>query len=530
MFSREPVFQSGNSARIWQKFCGFLDLSLQEFMGIQKTLLMEQIDLVADSPLGKKILNGKKPKSVEEFRRLVPLTTYEDYAPYIGDCQEDALAVKPEIWSHTSGRGGQFKWVPYTQRALERHADATLTDLILATSDRKGEVNIGEGSRFLFILAPRPYMSGIVSWLFAERYGLRVMPPPELSEKLDFQERIATGFKMALRNGVDSIGAVGTVLVKVGESFTDHSRGMSLSASLLHPAVAFRLIRALLRSKIQHRVMLPKDLWPIKGLLCGGTDASIYSRKLEYLWGKKPHEIYGFTEGGVVAMQSWIKKGLIFYPYLDFFEFIPEEEWRKSRENKKYQPPTVLLNELEEGKIYELVNTNFYGMPFLRYRPGDLIKIIFLEEEETGIRIPQFIFHARADDLIDLYNIAMLDERTIWQALNNTNTNYEEWSVRKEYTEDYPVLRFYIELKQEIKADVLQRRLHKHLRAISPLYEEAIGEVQTNPVRITILPKGSFKRYYEEKQMAGADLAHMKPPHMNASDAVIEDLLNWSRG
>ena len=164
-------------------------------------------------------------------------------------------------------------------------------------------------------------------------------------------------------------------------------------------------------------------------------------------------------------------------------------------------------------------------MPFLRYRPGDLLKVISPEEQETGIRLPQFIFHARADGLIDLYNIVRLDERTMWQALDNTNVSYEDWSARKEYEADSPILRLYIELKQDIKAAVLERLFHEHLRAISPLYEEAISEAETNPVIVTLLHRGSFQRYYEERHKEGADLAHLKPPRMNASDAVVQDLL-----
>lgn len=46
------------------------------------------------------------------------------------------------------------------------------------------------------------------------------------------------------------------------------------------------------------------------------------------------------------------------------------------------------------------------------------------------------------------------------------------------------------------------------------------------PLRVTILPAGSFQRYYENRKKAGADLAHLKPPHMNASDAIVEDLVS----
>lgn len=525
MISKEPIFHNGDPARIWEKYCGFLDLSLKEFMEIQEQLLMEQVELVTDSPLGIRIMDNSKPQSVAEFRQSVPLTSYEDYEPYIGDCQEEALAIHPDLWAHTSGRGGGFKWVPYSNPILERHGDGALAGLILAATSRKGEVNISEGDNFLFILAPRPYISGVYAWLFAERYGLRVIPPPEVSEKLDFQQRIAMGFKMALRNGVDSIGALGSVLAKMGERFTEGGQGMSLSLSLLHPVVLFRLLRAVIRSKMQRRAMLPRDLWPAKALTCSGTDADIYREKLEYYWGRSPHELYALTEAGVVAMQSWAKKGLTCYPFLNFFEFIPEEEWLKNRENKDYQPGTVLLNELEVGKIYEIVITNFHGMPFLRYRPGDLVKVVALEEKETGIKLPQIVFHARADDLIDLYSIVRLDEKTVWQAMADTDIKYVDWSARKEYQEDSPVLRLYVELVEGAKVDRLEDMIHKNLRAISPLYKEAITEARTNPVRVTILPGGSFQRYLEQKQKAGADLAHLKPPHMNASDDTIRDLL-----
>ena len=120
MLAEDEILRSGDKDKIWQKYCGFLDLSLEEFMEIQKHLLLDEIEMVTQSPLGKKIMKGANPRSVEEFRQLVPLTTYDDYAPYLGNCQEDALAKKPVIWGHTSGKTGFFKWVPYTLGSLGR--------------------------------------------------------------------------------------------------------------------------------------------------------------------------------------------------------------------------------------------------------------------------------------------------------------------------------------------------------------------------------------------------------------------------
>jgi len=524
---REEVFRSGDVDKIWQKFCGFLDLSLHEFMNIQERLLMEQIELVAQTPLAKRILNGDKPSSVDEFRRSVPLTSYwENYSPFLSECENNALAVKPTMWAHSAGRGGQFKWAPYTERALEILGDAAMADMILATSNRKGEVRVREGSRSLVVLAPRPYISGIISWLLVERFGLKLIPPPEIAEKLDFQQRVEVGFKMALRSGVDLIGAVATVLYKMGESFAERSQGMRFSRSMLHPVVLYRLSSAWARSRIQRRAILPKDLWPNQGLACGGTDASIFRDQLEYYWGRLPHEMYGSTEAGIMGMQNLNSTGMNLYPFLAFFEFIPEEEWLKGRQQEGYQPSTVLLGELEPGKIYEIVITSFHGMPFLRYRLGDLIKVISTGRTENGSKPPLFSFHSRADGLIDLYSIVRLDEGTVWQAIIDAGNGCEDWIARKEYDEQaWPVLQLYIEPKREMDAQEMARLLHERLQAMDPFYAEAVGEVETNPVRVTLLPQGSFQRYYEVMQKSGADLAHLKPPHMNATDAVIQQLI-----
>lgn len=93
--------------QIWQEYCGFLDLSMDEYMTIQNRLLKEQIDLWCSSPLGQKILKGKMPRTIEEFRRMVPLTTYEDYADVLLMKRKEMLPEKPIIWIQTTWEGGE---------------------------------------------------------------------------------------------------------------------------------------------------------------------------------------------------------------------------------------------------------------------------------------------------------------------------------------------------------------------------------------------------------------------------------------
>ena len=46
-----------------------------------------------------------------------------------------------------------------------------------------------------------------------------------------------------------------------------------------------------------------------------------------------------------------------------------------------------------------------------------------------------------------------------------------------------------------------------------------------SPLEVTILRRGSFKHYYSLKKASGSDLALRRPPRMNASDEVIENLV-----
>src|SRR5665811_1612640 len=89
--------------RIWKKYCGFLDISIEQFMAIQEALLLNQFTNLANCHLSQKIIGKKMPCSVEEFRNKVPLTTYDDYLPELNAGNEKALPEFPQYWAQTSG-------------------------------------------------------------------------------------------------------------------------------------------------------------------------------------------------------------------------------------------------------------------------------------------------------------------------------------------------------------------------------------------------------------------------------------------
>ncbi len=524
------LLRMGRHDEVWQMYCGFLDMTPADFMAVQERLLLEQLDLVNNSPWGGIFFNGAMPTSVEEYRRIAPLTRYEDYAPYLEERREDLLPRKPFTWGHTSGRSGKYKWAPFTQQMFTKAGLRIMAAFVLAMARRRGEVRLEERDVLVYNAPPRPYASGIALTSVEEQFPFRFVPPADLTESLTFQERLELSFKMAMVTGIDMVGSITSVLVKIGERFASGSGSTKLSRDLLHPQAMWRIGRASVRSRLAGRPMLPKDLWPVKGVICGGTDTPLYKDIIAEYWGATPYEVYAATETGITAAgQAWDKKGLYFFPDVVFFEFIPEDEWARNREDPSYKPSTVLLDEVQTGQRYELVITSLDGGAFLRYRMGDLVRFITLKDDEAGIALPSMVCAGRSDDLIDLAGFTgLIDEPMIGRAIFDTLFPYEDWSARKETSAHRALLHVYLELKEEASVEAVQARIHENLKVLNPFYADLETVLEVCPLRVTVLKPGTFRAYLLERQAAGADLAHLKPPRMGASDAIIADLLRLS--
>ena len=129
-----------NNDEIWQEYCGFLDLSLDEFMSIQFRLMEEQIEKWSRCGLGKAMLDGRTMSSVEEFRRTFPLTTYEDYADVLLHKRSEMLPDEPIVWIQTTWEGGRHpvKLAPYSKSMLDTYRNNVVSCLILSSSTAKG--------------------------------------------------------------------------------------------------------------------------------------------------------------------------------------------------------------------------------------------------------------------------------------------------------------------------------------------------------------------------------------------------------
>ncbi|MBN1862338.1 MAG: GH3 auxin-responsive promoter family protein [Dehalococcoidales bacterium] len=527
MGKEAELIVQGNNEELWQRCCGFIDLSLEDFMEIQERLLLEQLEMLKKCKLGRSVMRGAQPGSMAEFRSQVSLTTYADYEPFLLTKNERALPAKPLFWQHTSGRSGEysFKWAPVTARQYDEIRSLLFGCLAFSCCKEKGEIGFRWRDSFLYALAPPPYTTGALIHN-APHEVFNFLPPIKAAENMSFEERVQLGFELAVTEGLDLFFAMSSILVAIGERFSQRKDAINIRPLLKRPRVLLRLLKGLIKSKLARRDILPRDIWNLKGLVSTGSDGAAFRERVKDMWGRYPLDVYAGTEGLIMATQTWDYQGLTFIPQVNFFEFIPEEESLRSKADPDYEPETLLMDEVRAGEKYELVITSFHGMPFIRYRLGDMVKITSLRNEKLGIDIPQMEFYGRVDDIIDVAGFTRLTEKVIWQAIENTKIPYREWTLRKELR-DRPVLHLYLELKKNghLTPDQVAGAVHEQLVELDPPYADLEEFIGLRPLEVTLLPQNAFHGYMAKQQAAGADLAHLKPPHINPSDSMIECLV-----
>ncbi len=529
MLGNREIREEWDTRRLWDRYCGFLDLDMGAFMDIQEQLLMEQVSLLSKSPLGQSIFQGKAPADLRQFRSRVPLTCGKSYQGFLVEGQEATLPEAPVAWAHTTDDGGEFKKIPYTQRAYDRLIDHTVACAVLAAASRRGDYSLPKQPRTLFHIPPPPYLTALVAQGLYDRGLFSPVIPLDKGNELDFAEKIRFGFDAALNSGVDVIGSKSSILVRMGEGFAEASgRQKHLPANAWRPSVALRLLRAVVRSKLQHRRILPKDLWPTKAILCWGTDTELYRERIAEYWGHEPYEFFASTEMGIIAMQSWRKKAMTFVPDSAFLEFIPEDQWLESRRNPAFIPQTLLINQVRPGQTYELVITSFHGMPFLRYRVGFLVRVEAAEDREAGISLPQVRLVDRCDSIIDVAGFTRLGERSIIRALEAANVRHNGWFVRKERDGEQSTLHLYIETKGELSAEEVAQAVHQGLMDTDHDYHDLNTMLGPHPIKVTLLPLGAFQHYTELRLQQGASFSELRPPRVNPPDFQIKDLLQAS--
>ncbi|MCI7812949.1 MAG: GH3 auxin-responsive promoter family protein [Robinsoniella sp.] len=496
-----------SSKEVWDEYCGFLDLSMDEYMDIQYRLLKEQIQCYARCGLGKKIMHGEIPATVEEFRKKVPLTTYEDYAEILLNQRTEMLPGEPVVWLETTWESGSRpkKVAPYTREMLDVYTSNILAAMILSTSDERGKFKVRSGDKVLYGLAPLPYATGLFPMLIAPEMDLHFMPSLKEARELSFSQQNKKGFAAAMKSGIDQFFGMSSVVYTITQNFEKLTASGSINLKKIagiRPHMLYRILKAKYESARDHRPILPKDIFDLNGFVCVGTDTALFKEELERAWGKRPLEIHGGTEPSCLATETWSRNGLIFFPDNAFYEFIPKEEMLKNEADPEYIPKTYLMNEVITYQDYEIVLTLFKGGAFMRYRPGDMYRCLRTSSERDGVRLPQFEYIDRVPSVIDIAGFTRITQSSIEHVLKQSRLPVGEWFALKEYDGDkHSFLHFYVEVAFDTpEAAYLDEQLiREHFSVYFRHYDHDYNDLKrllgVEPLKVTILPVGSLKRF-----------------------------------
>ncbi len=506
--------------QIWNEYCGFLDLSMDAYMQIQNRLMEEQMTLWSRCALGRKLLDGRAPRTIEEFRRTVPLTTYDDYADILLQKRGDMLPDAPIVWIQTTWEGGRhpIKVAPYTQGMLKTYQNNIMACFLLGTSHERGRFDVKPTDKILYALAPLPYATGLFPLALREEIGIEFLPPVEQAVEMTFSERNKQGFKMGLQRGIEFFFGVGSVAYYVSKSLSSMSKGAGkpgLRLTACSPRMLWRLARAKYRCKQEGRELQPRDLFRLKGFMCAGTDNRCYKDALEELWGVRPMELFAGTEPSCIGTETWNRNGMYFFPDACFYEFIPEAEMEKGRDNPGYSPITYCMDEVLPGEKYELVISVLKGGAFMRYRVGDMYRCVGRESREDKTRIPRFEYIDRVPDIIDIASFTRITENTIQSVLSLSGLAIAEWTAVKEYSEsNRPFLHLYVEMQPDslvnhaVTKELLREQLGIYFNYLDNDYTDLKRLLGIEPLEITILKCGTFARC---RKRTGKALRHINP-------------------
>lgn len=88
------------------------------------------------------------------------------------------------------------------------------------------------------------------------------------------------------------------------------------------------------------------------------------------------------------------------------------------------------------------------------------------------------------------------------------------------------MLHVYIEPKpgENISIENTQELISNHLIKQHQEYQDFIDILGRDPLKLSLLSSGAFDAYMKAQVEAGADMAHIKPPHVEPADGIMERL------
>lgn len=252
-----------------------------------------------------------------------------------------------------------------------------------------------------------------------------------------------------------SIQESGAIVVPFGVGNTENLIELILSMNKvsIHATPSYmKIIKNVLSEKFNKA---PKDLKLYRGYFGGESalQSNEFREKLEKEWGFQAYNAnYGLSEVmSIIGSECKHKKGLHFLANGSLFPEIVDMKNQK-----------VMIERNAVGELV-LTNLNMEAQPLIRYKTGDVIKIIDTETCECGDRSFRFEVIGRTDDMIVVKGINFFPEsiRNYVSDSESFTGNYRVIVPKGDLIEQFDVE---VEYKDTINNDDVER-LRKRIKS-----------------------------------------------------------------
>jgi len=238
----------------------------------------------------------------------------------------------------------------------------------------------------------------------------------------------------------------------------------------------------------------------LKGFYTQDMSAGPLKEEIKKKIGVYPSTIFASTETMIIGAPSMQYPGSFFFDWrVNFPEFIPENEAVNVNFDVMHEhPETVPMMEVEPGKRYQLVVTPLHT-DLTRYVMPDILECVAMGDDVLGLGAPLFKYYARSDKIIVLHNFTRINEEELLTVLTNAEIPFVDFTSRRELDHSREYLALYIELSKDMPIEEVHKKITEGLKEFDWDWRDLTDFMEYDPLRLNLLPKGSFSRFLEQK-------------------------------
>lgn len=518
-------------------------------------LLFKILKTNQDCEYGKKY-NFENIKSIDDYRKTVPITKFDDYEPYVTrmiENNEDKLITSLPLvgYAQSSGSVGKRKFVPLTQPEVNIYTKYTVTRMLALANKYHKEKN-GKGlkaGRGIFTcpafdqFLPNGLPCSNVADVAARQLGfvypyILTVPFNKLfnSEEADskymnfrlgledpnllymfgiFFMNFTDLFKYLENNWETIVDDIETGTISDLGCASEETKAKLNKILKPNPKRAAELRKEF---KKGFNSTILKRIWPNLSVICGiGTASFVPFAKIARKYTKGipyDYSIYGASEGLYAAVDETEGKNMLLLVDSCYYEFIPVDDDDSNDNDKVFS-----LDEVEVGKEYEIIITNQSGL--YRYKCGDVVKIMGFKNE-----CPYVMFSYRKGQLLNLTGEKTTEEHmaeVVKRIKKKSKCNITNWSVYTNY-DSYPY-NYVLLLENNERKDLSEYSefANKKLMEINPRFMVFYNEKELGDIEIKNLKYGTQEEWRKKQvKEKGTAITQYKPVRILDSDEKKE--------